>query len=155
MICHRRTFLALTGSVAFAGSAFAATQEHHDGVKLLGSRIGTDGNHEIHRLGEHGVTVHVQNKKITSVTVIHRTKGEVPVKKYKSSRRMVQGDGLIPMAAETAGDLVQRADYRVAQVVAYIGYSFIDPLTGTEQFYWYPATMVVDPLTGAIEYAPV
>jgi hypothetical protein len=156
MICHRRTFLALAGSVAFAGSAFAATKhEHHDGAQLLGSRINTDGKHEVHRIGDHGVHVHVQNKKIFRVTVEHRTRGDVPVKKYKSSKKMVQGDGLIPVAAETAGDPVQRADYRVAQAVAYVGYSFIDPLTGIEQYYWYPAYMVVDPLTGAVDYVPV
>jgi hypothetical protein len=156
MICHRRTFLAFAGSVAFAGSAFAAAKhEHHDGAQLLGSRIGMDGKHEIHKVGEHGVHVHVQNKKIARVTVEHRTKGEVPVKKYKSSKKMAQGDGWSPVAAETAGDLLQQADYRVAQAIVYVGYSFIDPLTGIEQYYWYPAYMVVDPLTGAVDYVPV
>jgi hypothetical protein len=154
MICHRRTFLALAGSVAFAGSAFAAKHEHHDGAALLGGRIGTDGKHEIHRNGEHTVHVHVQNKKVAGVTVTHRTKGEVPVKKYKTSKKMVQSGGVIPVEA-AAGDLVQRADYRVAQAVTYVGYSYIDPLTGTEQIYWYPAVMVVDPLTGAVDYVPV
>jgi hypothetical protein len=155
MICHRRTFLALAGSVAFAGSALAAKHEHHDGVQLLGSRIGTDGRHEIHRIGDHGVTVHVQGKKVLRVTVEHRTKGEMPVKKYKSSKKMVQGDVLDQMAGAMAGDLVRPAGYRIAQAVTYVGYSFIDPLTGTEQIYWYPAYMVVDPLTGAVDYVPV
>jgi hypothetical protein len=155
MICHRRTFLALAGAVAFTGSAFGAKHEHHDGAQLLGGRIGTDGRHEIHRVGDHGVTVHVQGKKVLRVTVAHRTKGEVPVKKYKSSKKMVQSDGLIPVAGDTSGDVVQRADYRVAQAITYVGYSFIDPLTGAEEFYWYPAYMVVDPLTGAVDYVPV
>jgi hypothetical protein len=155
MICHRRTFLALAGSVAFAGSAFAASKhEHHDGAALLGSRIGTDGKHEIHRVGEHGVHVHVQNKKVARVVVEHRTKGEVPVKKYKSSKKMAQGDGWIPVA-ETAGNPIQQADYRVAQAIVYVGYAFVDPVTGIEQYYWYPATMVVDPLTGAVDYVPL
>jgi hypothetical protein len=155
MICHRRTFLALAGSVAFAGSAFAAKHNHHDGAALLGGKINTDGKHEIHRVGEHGVHVHVQNKKVARVTVEHRTKGEVPVKKYKSSRKMVQSDGWVPAAIETSGDLVERADYRVAQAIVYVGYSFVDPVTGAEEYYWYPATMVVDPLTGAVDYVPV
>jgi hypothetical protein len=68
---------------------------------------------------------------------------------------MVQSDGLVPVAAETTGDLFRRADWRVAQAIVYVGYSFIDPLTGIEQYYWYPATMVVDPLTGAVDYVPV
>lgn len=155
MICHRRTFLALAGSAAFAGSAFAAAKhEHHDGAALLGSRINTDGKHQIHQVGDHGVHVHVQNKKVARVTVEHRTKGEVPVKKYKSSRKMVQGDGWMPVA-ETDGGPARQADYRVAQAVVYVGYSFVDPTTGVEQYYWYPATMVVDPLTGAVDYVPV
>jgi hypothetical protein len=155
MICHRRTFLALAGTVVFAGPAFAK-HEHHDGAQLLGGKIGTDGKHEIHKSGEHTVHVHVQNKKVAGVSVTHRTRGEVPVKKYKTSRKMVQGDGYIHVAVETTGDLVQPVDYRVAQAnIVYIGYSYIDPLTGSEVIYWFPAVMVLDPLTGAIDYVPV
>jgi hypothetical protein len=155
MTFHRRTFLALAGSVAFAGSAFAAQHVHNDGLKLLGHRIGTDGKHEIHKVGEHTVHVHVQNKKIARVTVTHRTKGEVLVKKYKTSKKMVQGDGYIHTAADTAGHLVQPADFRVAQTIVSVGYSFVDPETGIESIYWYPAEMVVDPLTGAVDYIPL
>jgi len=155
MICDRRTFLALTGTVAFAGSAFAAKHNHNDGMKLLGNRIGTDGKHEIHKFGEHTVHVHVQNKKILRVTAEHRTKGEVPVKKYKSSKKMVESDRYIDVAAETTGDLLQRTDFRVAQTIVMVGYSVIDPVTGDEMIYWYPAEMVVDPLTGAVDYIPL
>jgi hypothetical protein len=159
MNCDRRTFLALTGaaaSVAFAGSASAAVTKHvHvDGMKLLGGRIGTAGKHKIHEVGEHAAHVHVQGKKITHMSVTHKTKGEVAVKKYKTSKRLVQGDGVIQMGAEMSG-LVQRADFRVAQVIVDVGYSYVDPLTGIETYYWYPAEMVVDPLTGAVDYIPL
>ena len=155
MVYHRRTFLALAGSVALAGSAFAAQHIHNDGMKLLGNRIGTDGRHEIHKVGEHTVSVRVQNKKIAGVTVTHRTKGEVPVKKYKTSKKMVQGDGYIHTAAETTDNLIQPTDFRVAQTIVSVGYSFIDPATGNEIIYWYPAEMVIDPLTGAVDYIPL
>jgi hypothetical protein len=155
MTCDRRTFLALTGSVALASPAFAAQHVHHDGLKLLGNRIGTDGKHEIHKRGEHTVHVHVQGKKIARVTVTHRTKGEVPVKKYKSSKKYVQGDGYVYAAAETAGDLVQPVDFRVAQTIVSVGYSYVDPDTGDTLIYWYPAEMVIDPLTGAVDYVPL
>jgi hypothetical protein len=155
MICHRRTFLALAGSVAFASSAFAAKHNHHSGAQLLGSKIGTDGKHEIHKNGDSTVSVQVQNKKVAGVSVMHRTKGALPVKKYKSSKKMVQGDGYIPVATETTGGLVQLADYQVAQNIVYVGYSYIDPVTGYEEIYWYPAEMVVDPYTGAVDYIPV
>src|SRR5262252_7493025 len=99
VICDRRTILALAGSVLLTGPAFAK-HNHHDGAKLLGGRISTDGKHEIHKFGEHTVHVHVMNRKIAGVTATHRTKGEVPVKKYKTSKKMVEGDGYIHVAAE-------------------------------------------------------
>jgi hypothetical protein len=105
-------------------------------------------------VGEHSDHVHVKGKKIAHMTVTHKTKGEVPVRKFKTSKRLVQGDGVIQMGAETSG-LVQPADYRVAQVVVDVGYSYIDPVTGIETYYWYPAEMVVDPLTGAVDYVPL
>jgi hypothetical protein len=150
----RRTILALAGSVVFAGSAFAE-HNHHDGVKLIGAKLTTDGKHELHKVGEHTVSVHVQNKKIAAITVMHRTRGDVPVKKYKTSKKMVQADGYIPVVAETSGPrLLQPADYRVAQsTTTYVGYSFFDGVS--EQIYWYPADMVVDPVTGAVDYVPV
>jgi hypothetical protein len=160
MICDRRTFLTLTagaGSIALAGTALAASvtkHVHNDGMKLLGGKIGTDGKHEIHKTGEHTVHVHVQGKKIAGMSVMHRTKGTVAVKKYKTSKKMVQGDGFIQMGVETPG-LVQRAGFRVAQTIVDVGYSFIDPDTGIETYYWYPAEMVVDPLTGAVDYIPL
>jgi hypothetical protein len=155
MILDRRTVLALAGSAVFAGSAFAAAPHgHHDGAQLAASKLGVDGKHELHKNGEHTVYVHVQGKKIAGMSVMHRTKGAVAVKKYKSSKKMVQADGVIPMAVETAGDPVQRAGYRVAQsTVTYVGYSYFDGVT--EQIYWYPAEMIVDPLTGAVDYVPV
>jgi hypothetical protein len=157
MIFDRRTFLALAGSVAFAGSAFAK-QNHNDGAKLLGSKINTDGKHELHKGAEHTVFAHVQNKKIASVTATHRTKGELPVKKYKSKKKMVQADGYVHVAEATAGDLVRLVDYQVAQLpggIVSIGYSVIDPVTGIEEIYWYDAVMVIDPLTGAVDYVPL
>jgi hypothetical protein len=55
---------------------------------------------------------------------------------------------------EANGSLVQPAAYQIAQAgVVYIGYSFFDGVT--EYYYWFPAVMVVDPLTGAVDYVPV
>jgi len=153
MICHRRTFLALAGSVAFAAPAFAK-HNHHDAAQLLGGRI-ADGKHEIHKNGGCTVHAHIQNKKIAAMSATHTSKGALTVKKYKSSRKMVQGDGIIPMADETTGRLLQLTDYRVAQSsVTYVGYSYVDPDTGQEEIYWVPADMVVDPETGAVAYVP-
>jgi len=36
----------------------------------------------------------------------------------------------------------------------WVGYSYIDD-NGDEQIYWYPAEMIEDPDTGAIDYVPL
>jgi hypothetical protein len=151
MICDRRTVLALVSSIAFVSNAFAK-HNHNNGLQLIGSRLGTNGKHDVHKVGEHTVSFHVENKKIAGVSVTHRTKGNVAVKKYKTTRKMAQGSEL-DGPVEAGGGLVQLADYQVAQAIVYIGYSFFDGVD--EQIYWFPAEMVVDPFTGAVEYVPL
>jgi hypothetical protein len=151
MICDRRTVLALVGSVAFVSTAFAK-HNHNNGQQLIGSKLGTNGKHDVHKVGEHTVSFHVENKKIASVSVTHRTKGNVAVKKYKTTKKMVQGNEIDGPVQANSG-LFQHADYRVAQAIVYVGYSFFDGVD--EQIYWFPAEMVVDPFTGAVEYVPV
>ena len=151
MICDRRTVLALVGSVVFVSTAFAK-HNHNNGQQLVGSKLGTNGKHEIHKVGEHTVSVQIENKKVAGVSVTHRTKGNVAVKKYKTNKKMAQGNE-IDAPAETNGYLVQLADYQVAQAIVYIGYSFFDGID--EQIYWFPAEMVVDPFTGAVDYVPL
>jgi len=149
MICDRRTVLALMGSAAFVGTA-SAKHNHHSGPQLLGGRLNTNGMHEIHKVGEHTVSVRVQGKKVAGVSVMHRTKGNVAVKKYKTNRKMAQA---IDAPVETTGRLIQPAGYQLAQTAGvYIGYSFTDGVD--EYIYWFPADIVVDPLTGAAEYVP-
>jgi hypothetical protein len=152
MICDRRSVLALVGSIAFAGTA-SAKHNHNSGPQLLGNRLNTNGKHEIHKVGEHTIHVHVENKKVAGVSVTHRTKGNVAVKKYKTTRKMAQGND-IDAPTETNGSLVRPAGYQLAQAAGvYIGYSFSDGVD--EYIYWFPADMIVDPLTGAVEYVPV
>jgi hypothetical protein len=151
MICDRRSVLALVGSIAFVGTA-SAKHNHNSGPQLLGNRLNTNGTHEIHKVGEHTVSVHVQNKKVAGVSVAHRTKGNVAVKKYKTNRKMAQGRD-IEVPVEMRGRLVQPAGYQLAQSAGlYIGYSFTDGVD--EYIYWFPADIVVDPLTGAVDYVP-
>jgi len=154
MIYSRRMFttLALAGSVAFVTNAFAK-HNHNSGQQLLGGKLNTNGKHDIHKVGEHTVSVQVSNKKVAGVTVTHRTKGNVAVKKYKTSKKMaLGGDFDAPM--EAAETLVLPVGYQVAQsAVVYIGYSFFDGID--EQIYWFPSDIVVDPLTGAVEYVPL
>ena len=152
MIFDRRSVLALVSSIAFVGTAFAK-HNHNSGLQLIGNRLNTNGKHEIHKVGEHTVSVHIENKKIAGVSVMHRTKGNVAVKKYKTTRKMAQGNEIDAPVGGTGG-LIQPAGYQLAQSpVVYVGYSFSDGVD--EYIYWFPAEMVVDPLTGAVDYVPV
>jgi len=152
MICDRRSVLALVGSIAFVGTA-SAKHNHNNGQQLVGNRLNTNGKHEIHKVGEHTIHVHIENKKVAGVSVTHRTKGNVAVKKYKTTRKMAQGNE-IDAPVGTTGSLVRPAGYQVAQAgIVYIGYSFFDGVD--EYIYWFPAEMVVDPFTGAVDYVPI
>ena len=153
---HRLTgVVALISAFALVGTAFAAHQ-HHDGKQFLGNKINTNGTHHLHKVGDHTVSVQVTNKKIAGVTVAHRTKGSLPVIKYRTSKKMVEGTELnFETAATRTGSLAQPANYMVAQSgdLVWIGYAFSDGVN--EYIYWFPAEMIVDPYTGAVEYIPV
>src|SRR5258708_38721181 len=129
MICDRRSVLALVGSIAFVGTA-SAKHNHNSGPQLLGNRLNTNGKHDIHKVGEHTVSVHIENKKVAAVSVTHRTKGNVAVKKYKTKRKMAPGNE-IDAPAETNGGLGRPARYHIAQPTgADSGYSL---LAGVQQ----------------------
>ena len=139
------TIATLAGAMTVVSSAYAKHQ-HHNAHQLLGDKINTNGKHDIHKVGDHTVSVQVQNKKISSLTVTHRTKGNVAVKKYKTSKKMAQA----PLDDAT---LFHPVSYQLSQVATvYIGYAFSDGID--EYVYWFPADVVVDPLTGAVEYVP-
>jgi hypothetical protein len=113
---------------------------------MLGNKIKTNGQHEIDKVGEHKVSVNVSNGKVAGVSVKHSKKGDVPVKKYKTKKKLAETDG-IRFVAYT---LAQYQDLGTT----YIGYAFIDDF-GDEQIYWFPYEMILDGDTGAIEYVPL
>ncbi len=138
--------VALIGVVAVVTPAFAKSHQHHSGEQMLGSKIKTNGEHVIHKVGEHTVAVQVANGKVAGLHVKHSKKGDVPVKKYKTKKKLAQTDGL------------RYASYTLAQYqdigMTYIGYAFVDD-NGDEQIYWFPYEMILDGDTGAIEYIPL
>lgn len=150
---HTQRFLTgivvILGMFGLADAAMAASKakhHHQNGQQLVGEKIKSNGNHVIHKKGPHTVSVDVKDGKIAGMHVKHATKGELPVKKYKTNKKMVQ----------TAG--FQYASFQVAQAQSlgtiYIGYAYIDEY-GDEVIYWYPYEMILDGDTGAIEYVPV
>jgi hypothetical protein len=150
--------LALTGLLGFSRAGFAAKDDdkpkgkgkgkhhHHDGKGLLGDKIKANGRHEIDKKGPHTVSVETKDGKIAAFHVKHDQKGELPVKKYKTNKKMAQ-----------AGN-IQYASYVRVQAqylgTTYIGYSYVDEF-GDEEIYWYPYDMILDGDTGAVDYVPV
>ncbi|HET7731763.1 MAG TPA: hypothetical protein VFK48_17200 [Usitatibacter sp.] len=122
--------------------------KHQNGKDLVGDKIKQNGKHKVHEHGKHSAFVNVRDGKIAGMSVTHAEKGEVPVKKYKTSKKMA--------AAETGGlqpaSLVL-AQYRENIGTTWIGYAYIDDW-GDEVIYWYPYDMIYDGDTGAIEYIP-
>jgi hypothetical protein len=155
MAYTRRIFtaaIASAGVLPFVGVAHAAHQ-HHPARQLLGNKVNTDGKHELHKRGDHTIYAHVMGKKVSHISVTHKTKGEVAVKKYKTNKKVVQL-GAPNIAAGEAGRLAEPVAYQVAQQVVWlIGWAYND--LGEEYYYWFPAEMVIDPFTGAVDYVPL
>jgi len=119
---------------------------HHNGKDLLGDKIKTNGHHVIDKKGDYTAAVDVQGGKIAGMKVTHATKGDIPVTKYKTTKKMAQARGLklaafVPVQAIYLG-------------TTYIGYAYVDEF-GNEEIYWYPYDMILDGDTGAVEYVPV
>ncbi len=102
----QRLFTAMAvifGLFALGDAAVAAPKakhhNHHDAKQLLGERLKTDGHHEIHKKGKYHTLVEVKGGKIAGVHVKHEEKGEIPVTKYKTNKKMAQASGHLVYAS--------------------------------------------------------
>jgi hypothetical protein len=120
---------------------------HHDGKQLLGEKVKTNGHHLIHNKGNYAISVDVKDGKVAGMHVKHAKKGDVPVKKYKSNKKMAQAGGGHSLFVSL---LYAQAEY-VGTV--WIGYAYVDEY-GYENIYWFPYDMILDGDTGAIWYVP-
>jgi hypothetical protein len=143
--------IAIFGAFALGNSAVAVVakvQHHHNAKQLVAEKLKQDGHHDIDHKVKYTTSVEVKNGKITALHVRHSEKGDIPIKKYKTHRKM---------AENTSAHFIY-ADYRLAQLqdlgTEYIRYSYIDD-EGNEEIYWFPAEEVYDGDTGAIEYVPL
>lgn len=150
MKISRRTLTATLALTALAGvSPFARAKgkpNHHDGRKLLGEKVKKDGKHVVDKKGPHTVAFEVKDGKIAGMHVTHATKGELPVKKYKSKKKMVAKAAATGFV--TVGYMQVQDQYLGT---TYIGYSYYDEF-GDETIYWFPYDMILDGDTGAVEY---
>ncbi len=160
---NRRLFtagFAALGVSALAGRAMAADKDdkakgngkgkgkakHKNGKQLLGDKIKKNGKHVLETNGPNTVSVDVKDGKIAGMNVKHSKKGELPVRKYKSTTKMA------------SADVMQYASMQHVQLqqlgTVWIGFAYYDDY-GYEEIYWYPYDMIYDGDTGAIEYIPV
>jgi hypothetical protein len=139
------TLLAI-GNIAFAVAA--RKQNHHDGHRLVAAKLKTDGHHDIDKKGHYTASVESKGGKIAAFHVVHDTKGQIGVKKYKTNKKMVQATA--PHLTYAAFALPQDMDMGTVE----IGYSYIDD-DGNEEIYWFPAEEILDGDTGAVEYVPL
>lgn len=138
------TGIVLSSVTGLFNIASAKGKPHHvGGQKLLGEKIKKDGKHILEKKGPHTVAVEVKDGKIAGMQVKHNKKGDLPITKYKSSKKMAQAEGFY------------YASYTQVQYqylgTTYIGFAYYDEY-GDEYIYWYPYDMVYDADTGAIEY---
>ena len=154
LVRHLTTAVAAVALFATTGAAGAqpkdkgggqhkAKHHHHDGKSLLGEKVKKEGKHEFHKNGKFTASADVRGGKIAGVTVKHADRGEVPVEKYRTNKKM----------SELSRSGLQPAPIVLAQYLGttYIGFSYIDDY-GDEVIYWFPYDMVLDPDTGAIDY---
>ena len=147
--------VATFGALVLSGGVIAAPKEkkekkekhhHANGKQLLGEKIKTNGRHEIEKKGAHTVSVETKGGKIAGLQVKHAKKGELPVKKYKTEKKMAQTYGF------------RYASLQLAQAqslgIIYIGYAYYDDY-GDEVIYWFPYEMILDGETGAVDYIPI
>jgi hypothetical protein len=145
-----KAFVCLCGLLAVGSLAFAAApkkQEHRDGKRLVAAKLKTDGHHELEKRGHYAASVESKGGKIAAFHVVHDTKGNIPVKKYKTNKKMVQVTGAHLTYAAFA---LPQEDMGTVE----IGYSYIDD-DGNEEIYWFPAEEILDPDTGAVDYVPL
>jgi len=148
----QRLFTAMVvifGLFALGAAAVAAPvakhHNHHDGKQLVGDNLKHDGHHDIDHKGKYTASVEVKNGKIAALHVKHSEKGNIPVKKYKTHKKMAQAArGHIVYASFVAAQMEDMG-------TVYIGYAYVDD-DGNEEIYWFPYDMIVDGDTGAVEY---
>ena len=144
---HVTASLAFAGLLGLVNGAIAKGKANHrNGPKLLGKKIKNNGKHTIAKRGPHTVTVDIQDEKIASLHVKHASKGELPVKKYKTTKKMALADGM------QYASFIKVQDQYLG--MTYIGFSYIDEY-GDEEIYWFPYDMVLDTDTGVVEYIAV
>ncbi len=149
MSITRRTAVSAMAACALAAQGLARAKgkaHHNNGHKLLGDKLKQNGSHVIEKKGSHTVSLDVKDGKVAGMRVKHAKKGDLPVKKYKTNKKLAQAGGGYMYAS-----YIQVQDQYLG--TTWIGYAYYDDW-GDEQIYWFPYDVILDGDTGAIEYVP-
>jgi hypothetical protein len=124
------------------GQGKAKAAKNKSGKALLGDKIKKNGRHKLEDNGKFTADADVENGKIKGVKVTNADTGDVPVTKYKTTKKM----------ASRATEGIHLAQYGYDTVVTiWIGYAYIDDW-GYEVIYWFPVDLIIDGDYGAVEY---
>jgi hypothetical protein len=122
----------------------AKQHKHVSGKSLLGDRIKQNGHHKLEDNGKFSAYADVANGKITGVKVSKSDQGDVPVTKYKSTKKM---------ASLSSGAKIYLAQYGYddTATTVWVGYGYVDDF-GEEIIYWFPVDMIADGEAGCVPY---
>jgi hypothetical protein len=127
------------------GQGNAKSHKHVSGKNLLGDKIKQNGHHKLQDNGKFSAYADVANGKVTGVKVTHADKGDVPVTKYKSTKKMASRE------LGKAQIYLAQYGYDDSTTTVWIGYAYIDDY-GDEIIYWFPVEMVADGDAGCVPY---
>lgn len=143
----RRTTLGMFASAALISAAGAEPkkesaskkkQHHKNGHAFAKGKLKQNGRHEIDKAGDAVVSAEVNNGKVTGMSAARPQKGNLPVRKVKSRKKMAQID-LPRVQLAAAGDNT----IQLAQADVYY-YAWVFDYDGVEEYYyWYPADVVI------------
>ena len=143
---NRRAVLSLLASAGVvAGSTNALAQKdkmerkekkekkknHKEARGLLGDKLKKNGKHKIDKAGRIEVSADVSNGKVVSLSATDPGKGNLPVRKVKSKKKLAE---MAPGVILAQMQLAQYSDY-------YYGYWFDDGID--EWYYWFAVDVII------------
>ncbi len=129
------SLLATAGVIAGLTNALAQKKEkkknHKEARGLLGDKLKKNGKHKIDKAGRIEVSADVSNGKVVSLSATDPGKGNLPVRKVKSKKKLAE---MAPGVILAQMQLAQYSDY-------YYGYWFDDGID--EWYYWFTVDVII------------
>lgn len=108
----------------------AKKKNHKDARALLGGKVKQNGKHKLDKAGRIDVSAEVSNGKVVGLIASDPGKGNLPVRKVKSKKKLAESAPGVILAGV---QLAQYSDY-------YYGYWFDDGVD--EWYYWFTVDVI-------------